>query len=109
MKRWFLVVVALLAGTAYAGESDDPHTIAMWLFDDPSYPNTTLPSECTAAGIEARSMLRLTTGRGLGLYEIVGDRLRMCFGQPDGHRPLKLGTAGTDWVFVCVDLEPERR
>jgi hypothetical protein len=25
-----------------AGDLDDPYTIALWLFDDPSYPNTTL-------------------------------------------------------------------
>jgi len=57
MNKWFLVAAALLAGTAYAEDSDDPHTIALWLFDDPNYPNTTL----TDAGPQKHD-LRLVCG-----------------------------------------------
>ncbi len=51
-RGWILLVCGLVAFAAYQGADndkraaeavlEDPHTIALWLFDDPSYPNTTL-------------------------------------------------------------------
>jgi len=44
----------------------------------------------------------------LGLYEVYGDRLKMCFGPAGGQRPAKLGSVETDSVHMFVELERQK-
>ena len=55
MMRWLLIVMVLACGIA--GFADDGHVVALWLFDDPNYPNTTLTD-----GGPYRNDLRLVSG-----------------------------------------------
>jgi uncharacterized protein (TIGR03067 family) len=44
----------------------------------------------------------------LGIYELNGDRLKMCFSRPGKPRPTKFDSPGVDSIFLFLELERQK-
>ena len=44
----------------------------------------------------------------LGIYELSGDRLKMCFSRPGKPRPTKFDSPGVDSIFLLLELERQK-